>query len=132
MLLKKAAEAEEWNPLTIKLGEAVGSVLREEMQVLTEAYGHEKAASMFSALLVPGAVKATALTPDLLKALLGSAVLAGGAGGALAYTARQHTKEDSDDIEVMKERIKYYNRLAGELQTKSATINAAQAVEDLA
>jgi hypothetical protein len=124
--LRKAASDSSWNPLTVALGRMVQEAVDHTLRLEQDA-GLKSAAvggAIASRALTPLATKAVAFTPDLMKLILGGAVLTGGALGGLGYVLNRHSKDSDEDIETMKARIAYYNQLSGELQnrTKAASL----------
>jgi hypothetical protein len=125
-LCKTAADAPVWTPQFAEIADIVTAAIGREFE-------YQKAASMDSGfdVMTPDEEKRAGLgwlstllaggvsnAPAIGQLIAGGALLAGGAGGSLAWMANRSVSEDDDDIEAMKAKIKTYRRLTEDIQNE--------------
>lgn len=125
-LCKIAADAPVWAPQFTEIADIVTAAIGREFDyqkaasldakfdVMTSAEEKRAGLGWLSTMLAGSASKA----PELGKLIAGGALLAGGAGGSLAWLANRAVSEDDDDIEAMKAKIQTYRRLTEDIQNE--------------
>jgi hypothetical protein len=97
------------------LGKVHGSIRKEAADLQTQEVFSKEAAMARN--VMSGLLK---ISPDVIKTVLAGGTIAGVGGGSLAWLANRNVEEDEPKIEAMKEKIKYYNRLSGEIESQLA------------
>lgn len=127
-LCKRAARAEFWDSHFAELASTIcaaigreaeyqkSAALDEQFQPMDEWEQKRAGIGWLSSVL--GASPSGAA--NMAKMLAGGAVLAGGAGGSLAWAANRSVSEDDDDIEAMKAKIQTYRRLTADIENELA------------
>lgn len=113
--LQKMSSLDRWLPVHTKMARNVMGAIGK---IDAEFAGHEKKSSSPLPALAGGTFGlAFKNVPALAKLLLLSAVATGGAVGTVNWAANRDIKHDRGDMENMKSRIHYYNRLADEIES---------------
>ena len=71
----------------------------------------EKAASSIPGLLAEGVGKGVALTPELIKTMIGAGIGTGAAAGSLYWMANRDTDEDNANVEALRAKIRHYRQI---------------------
>ena len=137
-LFNKLAHAKHWHESLDPYADTINEVLGKHMkagefdinQTIKDASG---LAQLIPALITSGAK----MSPSMLSALMGTAALTGGAGGALLWHVNRHANEDSNKNEQLKQQINYYKMInediSNELKHKGliVTDEADEAADNL-
>lgn len=86
----------------------------EEGEMLTEEETKAASAKMLLGLVGRGA----ALTPDMVRALLGISAGAGAAVGGIGWKLNRDTQQDEDDLEAMRAKIDTYDRISNDIESE--------------
>lgn len=115
-IFSKLAHAKRWAPAL----DAYVDTVYETLATLRDRHTPNLSAVVKSAngildILTGTAARGAAMTPDVLKTLLGLSAAAGGSLGVAAWLANKHTREDATKNEALKQKISYYNMITDEL-----------------
>ncbi len=109
------AKSAEWNPRHNGYVDAATAALAKNAHVPESTDLYVKTGAALGNLA--GAVGRLGITasPALLRSLLAASAVGGGAAGSLYWLANRHSREDSNDLEGMKQKLDYYNGLTGDI-----------------
>ncbi len=100
------------------VGRAVGRAAMEEKRAAAERAIElspeevKTASALWLRNLISGGAGAA---PEMGKLLLGGAIATGAAGGGLTWAANRNIKNDAEDIEAMKAKIRTYKRITQDI-----------------
>ena len=119
----KMANAPTWNPIFNPYADVVIEILGEE-NILKSDRDHKhscefvKMNSWAPSLFAPLITTTASAAPGLAEAALSTAAIAGGGLGALAWLVNRNAREDSTDVEILRQKLEHYKSLAKDVKIR--------------
>lgn len=134
-IFMKLASCRPWSPSFDPYSDAVlAAVGRVHGEIREMEAGAAKSALVkaASAALLPSVMGGMArLTPDVLKLLLTGGAVAGITGGSLAWMGNRGVREDDAELEAMKARIGYYDKVRREIEEEMQSQSIPSTPEEI-
>lgn len=108
-----------WDPSNDEHVGAIFYALGKVIPELEQESAQTKSAGLVSKGMLANLVgRGVAATPEMIKTMAALGVGTGVGVGGLSWYLNRDSKEDEDDLEVMRSRIDNYNRITGELTSQ--------------
>ena len=124
----KLANVNTWNPIFNPYAEVVLEILGEENILKSEQSAKQagdaiKLGSWVPSVIAPLITTTAAATPGLAEAALSTAAIAGGGLGALTWLANRNAREDSKDVEILRQKLEHYRNLSKDIKMRIKSRN---------
>ena len=121
-LFKRASQLREWHPELDRFSDAFVNALGRvyaEAQHDQDSQAKEEVVKAASGIVWPAVAGGVIRnTPQLMKQIATLGVGAGAGAGSLWWLMNRHTRQDEDELEAMKAKIKYYDKLTKEIRNE--------------